>query len=143
MSSGPLLRSCNRSWFILLPSFRDIGCQRIIRVRCAKQSLNREENGSYLKGRGPVALQDIQTDAAKLIDVGMVDLGQESDLGWGHRIIIWEEELELEDTALIWGLAGTMYRDVEVSEVVFVGNCADAWDWFCHQPLRLLDDALW
>jgi hypothetical protein len=29
----------------------------------------------------------------------MVNFGQESDLRWGHWVIVWEEELELEDTA--------------------------------------------
>jgi hypothetical protein len=29
----------------------------------------------------------------------MVDFGQESDLRWGHWVIVWKEELELEDTA--------------------------------------------
>lgn len=104
--------------------------------------MDREEDGSYLESWRPVALKDIQTDTAKLIDVGMIDFGQESDLWGGHGVIIWEEELELKDAAFIWGLAGTMYGDVEVPEVVFVGNCTDAGDWLCHQPFRLLDDAL-
>ena len=43
--------------------------------------------------------QDIQTYPAKLVYVRMVYLGKESDLGGGHRIVVWQEELELEDTA--------------------------------------------
>jgi hypothetical protein len=46
---------------------------------------------------GERTLENIQADATKLIDVGMVDFGQESDLWWGHGVIIWEEQLELED----------------------------------------------
>lgn len=29
----------------------------------------------------------------------MIDLGEKSNLRWGHRIVVWQEELELEDTA--------------------------------------------
>jgi hypothetical protein len=43
-------------------------------------------------------LQDIQTDATQTINVRVVDLCQETDFGRGHRIIVWKEELESEDT---------------------------------------------
>jgi hypothetical protein len=29
----------------------------------------------------------------------VVDLGEEADLGRGHGVVIWKEELELEDAA--------------------------------------------
>ena len=76
--------------------------------------MDRQENGSYLKCGRPVTyrhvsrllnasclgrytLEDIETDAAKLINVGVVDFGQEPDLWWGHWVVIWEEKLELEN----------------------------------------------
>jgi hypothetical protein len=43
--------------------------------------------------------QNIKADTAKLIDIGVVYLGQKSDLWWSHRIVIWQEKLELEDAA--------------------------------------------
>lgn len=46
-----------------------------------------------------LTLQNIQTDATQFVNVGMVDLGKESNLWWGHRIVVWEKELELEYTA--------------------------------------------
>lgn len=90
--------------------------------------------------------QDIETDAAEFVDVGVVNLGQESDLWWGHRVVIWQEQFEFEDTAFllcqplvarwcvkkiltfIWRLSGAVYRDIKISEVVFVRDCADAWN---------------
>jgi hypothetical protein len=36
-------------------------------------------------------LENIETDAAELVNIGVVNLGQESDLRRCHRVIIWEE----------------------------------------------------
>lgn len=48
--------------------------------------------------RGEPTLQDVQADAAQLIDVRVEDLGKEADLGRCHRVVVGEEKLELEDT---------------------------------------------
>jgi len=53
--------------------------------------LDGEEDGSDLKGGRPIALENIETDAAELVNIGVVNLGQESDLRRCHRVIIWEE----------------------------------------------------
>lgn len=50
---------------------------------------------SVPKWRG--TFQNIQTYTPKLINVGVIYLRKESDLWWCHRIVIREEELELED----------------------------------------------
>lgn len=62
---------------------------------------------NYLRGQCQLAamgtlvayltLQDVQADAAKSINVGVVDLGQEANLGWCHGVVVREEELKLED----------------------------------------------
>lgn len=46
----------------------------------ANAYLNAEEHRPDLKGRRPLILEDIQADAAKLIDVGVVYLGQKTNL---------------------------------------------------------------
>lgn len=46
-----------------------------------------------------LTLQHVKADATELVDVWMVDLGEEADLGGRHRVIIWEEEFEVKDTA--------------------------------------------
>jgi hypothetical protein len=46
-----------------------------------------------------LTLQDVQADAAELVDVWMVDLGEESDLGGSHGVVVGKEELELEGAA--------------------------------------------
>lgn len=44
-----------------------------------------------------LTLEDIQADAAETVDVGVVDLGQETDLRRGHRIVVGKKQLETKD----------------------------------------------
>jgi hypothetical protein len=44
-------------------------------------------------------LQNIEADAPQLVNVGVEYLGEKTDLGRRHRVIVREEQLELEDTA--------------------------------------------
>lgn len=71
-------------------------------------------------------LEDIQTDTAELVDIGVVNLGEESDLRWGHRIVVWQEELQLEDTAYvgvrIWSTCGS-FSCISPSYGDCVGPC--------------------
>lgn len=41
-------------------------------------------------------LQHIQTDAAQLINVWVIDLGEKSDFWRSHRVVVWQKELKLE-----------------------------------------------
>lgn len=143
MGSGPLLSRCYRCWLILLPSLGYVWGERIVWVWRAKECLDRQQDRADLKSWRPVALQNIQADTAKLVDVRVVDLGQETNLWWGHRVVIWEEELKVEDAALVWRLRWAVDLDVEVSEVIVVRNCADARDRLSHQTLSLFDNTLW
>lgn len=52
--------------------------------------------GALCRGKSRT-LENIQANTAELVDVGMENFGQESDLRRGHRIVIGEEELELEN----------------------------------------------
>lgn len=45
-----------------------------------------------------LTLQNVQTDAAKAVDVGVVNFGQEADLWGSHRIIVRKEQLKSKDT---------------------------------------------
>jgi hypothetical protein len=53
----------------------------------------------YPLSRVMPTLQNVQADAAELVDVWVVDLGKEADFGWCHGVVIRKEELELEGTA--------------------------------------------
>lgn len=48
-----------------------------------------------------LTLEDIEADTAKLVNVGVVDLGHEADLGRSHGVVLGQEQLQLEDTAYL------------------------------------------
>lgn len=50
-----------------------------------------------VEGDSPT-LQYIQADSAEAVDVGVVDLGEEADLGGSHGVIVGQEQFELEDS---------------------------------------------
>jgi hypothetical protein len=56
------------------------------------------------QGRRPLIPQDVETDGAICIDVGMVDLGREANFGGLERIIGRESDGEEEDAAGVWGV---------------------------------------
>jgi hypothetical protein len=39
-----------------------------------------QQHGADLQGRAPLVLEDVQADAAQLVNIGVVDLGQETHL---------------------------------------------------------------
>lgn len=45
---------------------------------------------------GYLTLEDVQADPTKSVDIGMIDLGQKADLGWHHRVVLRQEQLQLE-----------------------------------------------
>lgn len=48
-----------------------------------------------------LTLQDVQADSTEAIDVGVVDLGKEANLGWRHGVVVRQEQFELEDAACV------------------------------------------
>ena len=50
-----------------------------------------EQDGAYLQGGTPLVLQDVQTYPPQLVNVGVVDLREESDLQeavTGHLLLL-------------------------------------------------------
>lgn len=59
-----------------------------------------QQHRADLQRRRPLVLEDVEADAPELVDVGVVDLGQEAHLGRRHGVVLGQEELELEGAAL-------------------------------------------
>lgn len=123
---------------VSLPGIGDLLIQRIIQVGQGHQGLNGEQDRSDLKRRRPLVLQDVEADSAELVDVRVVDLRSEENLWWDHGVLVWQEELAVEDAALIWSLTWASDLDEEVSGVVLVGLSVDADDWVLCKSLRFL-----
>ena len=68
----------------------------------------------------------------------MIDLGSEEDLWWDHWILFWQEELAVENTALIWSLSWAGNLDEEVSWVLLVWLSVNSNDWILSKSLGFL-----
>ncbi len=58
-------------------------------------------------GSTNLTFQDVETDAAELVDVRVVDFRDEADLRRAHRVVFRQEKFEFEDAALEWGTFGS------------------------------------
>ncbi len=77
-------------------------------------------------GKNLVEIRKLCHHLTKLVNVGVEDLGSEQDLGGHHGVLIREEELSVEETALVGGLAGAGDLHEEVARVVLAGLSIDA-----------------
>ena len=59
---------------VRLVDVRDLGNERVVRVRVAEQRADREEHFREREGRRPLLLEDVEADRALRVDVGVVDL---------------------------------------------------------------------
>ena len=92
-----------------------------------------------------LTLQHVEADAPQAVDVGVVDLGEEANLGRRHGVVVGKEQLQLEHSActlvsspdvrryrredkhtLVGGLARAIDGHVEVPQVVVVRCCRDS-----------------
>lgn len=124
--------------FVVLPYFGHIVVQRIVRIGCTQKSLDGQQNGSDLKGRTPLVLQDVQTDSSEFVDIGVIDFGQKADFGWGHGIVSGQEQFQLEDTLFVRGLFRSLNGNGKISEIFCVRSRADSGDGFLNQTARFL-----
>ena len=60
---------------------RNLGDERIVRVRVREKRANRKQHLGDGQGRRPVVLEDVKADTTLVVDVAVVDLGLEADLG--------------------------------------------------------------
>lgn len=68
--------------------------------------------------------ENVQTDAAVAVDVGVVDAGGEVDLGRLEGVVCGEVDGEEEDTARVWGVTLRTISHVVTMLVVEVATAA-------------------
>ena len=56
----------------------------------------------------------------------MVDLGSEEDFGRDHGVLIWQEELAVEDASFVWGFTWPGNFDEEMSEILWIWFSVDS-----------------
>jgi hypothetical protein len=44
--------------------------------------------------KATLTLEDIEANAAQPVDIGVVDLSKEADLGGSHGVVVWQKELK-------------------------------------------------
>ena len=135
---SPFLSLLDGRLLVSLPGISNFLIQRIIQVGQRHQGLDWEQNRSDLESRRPLVLQDVETDSAKLVDVGVVDLGSEQNLWWDHGVLIWQEKLTVEDATFVWSLAWTSDLHVEVSGIGFVWLSINTHNWVLSKSLGFL-----
>jgi hypothetical protein len=93
----PLITSIDRFVLVFLPVLRNVVCQRVVWVGRGKQRLDAQQHSSDLQSWTPFillvgyTLENIQANPSKLVNVGMIDFGQEPDLWRCHGIFIWKK----------------------------------------------------
>lgn len=122
----PFFRLHDRLDLVRLPHLGDVVRQRIVGIGAAQQRLDGEQHRADLQRRAPLVFQDVQADSAQFVDVRVVDLREEADVGWIQGVVFWEEQFELEQAAFVGGAARARHKYVEVSAVLFVGVGADS-----------------
>jgi len=96
---APFSGSSFISRFIGLVDMGDFGNKWIIGVGVSQQRADGQQNLGDGQGGTPLILQDIQADASVGIYVGVIDSGDEVDLGGLERIVGGEMNVQEEDTS--------------------------------------------
>ena len=92
-----------------------------------------------MKGWGPLVLENVQANSAKLVDVWVVDLGSEENLWWHHWVLVWQEQLAVEDASLVWSFSWTSNLNEEVSWVLLIWLGVNTNNWILSQSLGFLN----
>lgn len=98
--SSPLSSSVLISGSIILVEVCNLRHERVIGVGVGEQGADGQQDLGNSQSRGPLVFENVETDAAVRVDVGVVDLGGEADL---------------------WGLEGVVCREVDRQEKDTVG----------------------
>jgi len=81
----------------------DAAHQRVARVAVGEEGADGEKHFGDGEGRGPVVLEDVQTDGALTVDVAVIDACTEQYLRWFERIFWREMYVQEENAALVDG----------------------------------------
>lgn len=99
---------------VVLPMLGCLVVERVVWVGGAQQGLNRQKDGSDLESRTPVGFQNIETNSAQVVDVGVVNLSTENAFGRGHRVVVGQKQLSIEFAVFIRSSRGSIQFNLKI-----------------------------
>ena len=123
----PLLCPHLRSLEVIREMIRNLNLQGVLEVGARHKHLQRNQHLGDLERRAPVFLEDVQADAAELVDVRVVDFGAEQTLGRNHWVLRREVDFYLVFSTLVDCLCRTVKFHEEMQHVVVLDLSGDAW----------------
>jgi hypothetical protein len=116
--AGPLASSRLVPGTVSLVDVGNLGHQRVVRVGICEHRADGKENLGDCESRAPLVPQDVQTDAAVRVDVGVVDTSGEVDL-WGlEGVVGGEVNVEEEDASGVWRVTWTHDSCLPVEQIL-------------------------
>ena len=112
--------------FVALEDIRDLWHERIVGVRVRQQRADGEEHLRDGESGGPLVLKDVQADRAVAVDVHMVDLRSEGDLGRLEGVVGREVDVQEEDALVVGRVLGAHDGSLPVELVCLVGGAGRA-----------------
>ena len=116
-----------RSLKVLREVFSDLDLQGVLEVGTRHEHLQGDQHLGDQECRAPLVLKDVQADAAKLVDVRVVDFGAEQTLGRNHWVLRREVNFYLVFSTLVDCLCWTIKLHEEMQYVVVLDLSGDAW----------------
>ena len=112
---------------------RNVGHQRIIRVGIRQHRANRQQHLGDRQRGAPLVPQDIQTDRAVRVDVRVVDLRREDDLGRLERVVRRERDGEEEHAPCVRRVALFPRGIITDPSPISVGAIFSGHRWMYHR----------
>lgn len=107
---------------ISLVDMRNLGNQGIIGVGVCKHRADREQHFGDCESRTPLVSQDVKTDTAVRVDVGVIDSGSEIDLRRLEWVVGREMNGQEEDTSRVWRVTRTHNCCLPVKQIISYGT---------------------
>lgn len=139
---GPLASRALVSLAVRLVQVGNLGHERVIGIWVGQHGADREQHLGDGERWAPLVPENVETDAAVAVDVGVVDLGGEGNLGGLEGVVGRESDGEEEDTAGVRGVTGAHDRCLPLEHVVAGGTSAAGRGRITAEVGELLVDSL-
>lgn len=103
---SPFTSSALVSLTVGLVQVGNLGYERVIGIWVSEHGADREQDLGDGKRGTPLIPENVETDAAVAVNVGVVDLGGERDLGWLEGVVGREGDGKEEDTTGVRRVTG-------------------------------------